>query len=162
MSAPVALLDLDGTLTDPWDGITPSVSSAVTGLDTAGVERAVARLSAAGVRLAVATSKPTPFAERVVAHVGLAGLELVGGATLDGTRRRKADVIAFVLEALGASAADAVMVGDRAQDVVGAQAHGMDCVGVRWGYAEPGELEAAGATHLVDTPDELATLLLSA
>ena len=48
------------------------------------------------------------------------------------------------------------MVGDRAQDVVGARAHGIGCVGVRWGYAVPGELETAGATHLVDTPRRAA------
>ena len=48
----------------------------------------------AQTRLAVATSKPTPFAEQIVSHFGLAEqLELVVGAALDGTRRHKADAI---------------------------------------------------------------------
>ena len=40
---------------------------------------------------------------------------------------------------------DPVLVGDRAQDVLGAAAHGLPCIGAGWGPAEDGELEAAGA-----------------
>lgn len=32
---------------------------------------------------------------------------------------------------------------------------------MRWGYAEPGELEAADADVIVATPDELVDVLLS-
>jgi len=202
------LLDLDGTLTDPYDGITRSVSYALEGmglpaltrqelrsfigpplqdsfaalgLDAASVARAVAlyrerftehglyenrvydgiipalgALTGASHRLAVATSKPTEFAQRIVVHFGLAPhVEVVFGATLDGARRHKADVIAVALATLGVDAGRAVMVGDRAQDILGARAHGMRSVGVRWGYAEPGELEAAGADALIASPDQL-------
>ena len=45
------------------------------------------------------------------------------------------------------------MVGDRAQDVIGAHTHGMRSIGVRWGYAEPGELEAAQADVSRDDGD---------
>ena len=126
-----------------------------------GIPEALARLRAAGLRLVLATSKPEPFAERIVAAFGLAPLlDHVAGATLDGTVARKADVIARALEAVGAAAGpDVVMVGDRAHDALGAAEHGLTCVGVEWGYAEPGELEAAGAIAVVATPAELADLL---
>jgi phosphoglycolate phosphatase len=47
------------------------------------------------------------------------------------------------------------MVGDRAQDVNGARGNALDCVGVSWGFALPGELEAAGAVAVVDHADGL-------
>jgi phosphoglycolate phosphatase len=52
------------------------------------------------------------------------------------------------------------MVGDRLHDVVGARAHGVDCLGAGWGYAEPGELEEAGAVAVYSDPGDLRTALL--
>lgn len=125
-----------------------------------GVPQVLDELAAAGVRLAVATSKPVVFAVRVLEHVGLGEVfEHVAGATLDGSVRSKADVVALALQATRVGAGEALMVGDRAQDVEGAHAHGVACVGVRWGYAEPGELEAAGADAVAETPAELSRLL---
>ena len=118
-----------------------------------GIEDSLNALDAAAVRMAVATSKPTDFATRIVAHFDLTRhFDLVAGATLDGTRRMKADIIGFALASLGAAAGDAVMVGDRSQDIDGARAHGMRSIGVAWGYAEPGELEKAGADLVVQSP----------
>ena len=53
------------------------------------------------------------------------------------------------------------MVGDREHDVHGARENGLDCVGVTWGYAAPGELAAAGAVVVVDTVDELRRTVLA-
>ena len=73
----------------------------------------------------------------------------------------KATTIAQVLDDLGLSAADAVMVGDRHHDVEAAAACGVPCVGVTYGGATPpGELEAAGACIVVDTVEELLRALL--
>ena len=55
----------------------------------------------------------------------------------------------------------ALMVGDREHDVHGARENGLDCVGVTWGYAAPGELAAAGAVVVVDTVDELRRTVLA-
>ena len=138
----------------------------------AGVPDALRTLREAGVRLAVATSKPEVYARRIVAHLGLdtdlaRGVDDVYGATLDGTRGSKADVVAHALDGLRAEPSlaalrpeDVVMVGDREHDVHGAAAHGVACVGVAWGYAAPGELEAAGARAVVGTPRALVAALL--
>jgi phosphoglycolate phosphatase len=53
-----------------------------------------------------------------------------------------------------------VMVGDREQDVVGARTVGLSSIGITWGYAEPGELETAGADQLAGTPQELVDALV--
>ena len=47
------------------------------------------------------------------------------------------------------------MVGDREHDVLGARAHGIDTLGVAWGYAVPGELRSAGAVAVLDRPADL-------
>lgn len=128
----------------------------------AGIPQALDVLAGVPVGLALATSKPTPFAQRIVEHFSLdTHLDLVAGSTLDGSRRAKADVIRFALTTMAVDPATAVMVGDREQDVVGAHAAGLPCIGVTWGYAEPGELETAGADDLVGTPHELVHSLVN-
>ncbi len=115
----------------------------------------------AGATCAIATSKPEHFAQQIVEHFGLAPfLSVVGGASMDGTRRHKDDIIGYVLGRLPGPRTGAVMVGDRAVDVSGARAHGVRAVAVSWGFAEPGELEAAGPDAVVHTPAELLQVLL--
>lgn len=122
-----------------------------------GVREVLDAARAAGRRLAVATSKPEHFAAPVIEHLGLTEyFETVGGDDLDGSRPTKALVIEEVLRRLGDPAADdTVMVGDRSHDVVGAREHGIDCVGVAWGYALPGELEQAGARPICTDAGQL-------
>ena len=54
---------------------------------------------------------------------------------------------------------EAIMVGDRKYDVLGAKKCGLDCVGVRFGYAEPNELEEYGAVYIAKTADDLYNYL---
>ncbi|GIJ00067.1 5'-nucleotidase [Sediminihabitans luteus] len=137
-----------------------------------GVPEALDALRAAGLPLAVATSKPQVFARQIAEHFDLArhmvgDVEGVFGADMDGgPRATKAAVIEHALTSLAARGLDlrehpqdVVMVGDRSHDVHGAAAHGIATVGVAWGYAEPGELEDAGAVTVVRHPDELAALI---
>lgn len=127
----------------------------------AGVGDVVAAARARGVQLAVATSKPEPHAVPIVAHLGLAEhFETVGGDEFDGSLPTKALVIDKVLTRLGRpDPHTVVMVGDRVHDVTGAREHGLRTVGVRWGYAPAGELEAAAPDAIVETPAELADVL---
>jgi phosphoglycolate phosphatase len=100
-----------------------------------GVELLLADLQAAGVRLAVATSKAEPTARRILAHFGLDSyFEVIAGASPDGTRAAKADVVAYALAQLQPLPQRVLMVGDRMHDVEGAAEHGIDTVVVGWGY----------------------------
>lgn len=120
-----------------------------------GVPELLADLRAAGCRVVVATSKPEVFAVPICAELGLTPLlDGIFGAPLDESGT-KADVIARALAAEPAPPSSALMVGDREHDVHGARENGLDCVGVTWGYAVPGELAAAGAVVVVDTTTEL-------
>ncbi len=100
-----------------------------------GIESLLADLRAAGVRLAVATSKLEPTARRVLAHFGLdRHFEVIAGASPDGSRKTKVEVLAHALSQLEPLPERVLMVGDRSHDVLGAAAHGIDTVVVGWGY----------------------------
>lgn len=127
-----------------------------------GVPEMLDALRDAGVTLAVATSKPEVTATRVIEHFGWTDrFAVIAGATFGAERRTKAAVIEHALDALGTTAGShVVMVGDREHDVLGARAHGLDCIGVRWGYAPNDELETAGATAVAEHPRDVVSLVL--
>jgi phosphoglycolate phosphatase len=113
-----------------------------------------------GLRLAVATSKTLPLAERVLQHVGLRDrFDVVQGATLDGAIRHKEQVVRAALDDLQLDPGDVVLVGDREQDVLGAGRHGIGCIGASWGYGGDQELRDAGAIAVVDAPDQVSRAL---
>jgi phosphoglycolate phosphatase len=121
-----------------------------------GVVEMLAALRDRGHRLLLCTSKARPFAERVVAHFGLAPyLAGVYGAELGGRLDDKGDLVAHLLETEGLAAGAACMVGDREYDMLAAARHGMAAIGVLWGYGDEAELRRAGATALVAAPGEL-------
>jgi len=123
-----------------------------------GIPELLATLQTSGYTLATATSKPTETATRILEHFDLARhFTFIGGATMDSSRSLKADVIAHTLESVKAHEFDVIhMVGDRGHDVIGARAHGIETIGVTWGYGSPDELTQAGARVLVHTPADIA------
>ena len=56
----------------------------------------------------------------------------------------------------GASAAETVMIGDTTFDIEMGVSAGCKTIGVTWGYHEPRELIAAGASTMIDRYDQLA------
>ena len=127
-----------------------------------GVSDLLADLQAAGVRLAVATSKAEPTALRILEHFGIADrFEVIAGASLDGTRAAKADVLGHALDQLHPLPDRVLMVGDRSHDVEGAAEHGIATVVVDWGYGASdfdGPRSTAPAAR-VATVDELRRVL---
>lgn len=216
------LFDLDGTLTDPREGITKSVQYALKkqGIDEPdlekletfigpplrdsfmtkygmtqqqadetvvfyrerfapigvfenqifeGIPEMLKVLSESGVKVAIASSKPTVFVEKILKHFDIdTYFDVVVGSELDGRRDSKEEVVEEALRQLGImelsdteKKASCAMIGDRKFDIQGAKAFGLTGVGVRFGFADEGELEAEGADYIVDTVKELQNLLLS-
>lgn len=204
------LFDLDGTLTDPGEGITKSVAYALEkfginindrrelfpyigppltesfmryhGLSAEqaeaalgyyreyfsirgmfdnqpyeGIARLLSRLRDDGYILLVATSKPEEFTVQILQHFSLEKyFDFVAGNTLDESRPTKGSVIAYLCERYPAISADnAVMIGDRKYDIVGAKQNGLASIGVLYGYGSREELEEAGATALAEDLSEL-------
>lgn len=130
-----------------------------------GIEEALRHITQKGIKVAVATSKPEVFAKRILEEYKLAHYftEIVG-CELNGGRNSKAEVIIETLKRLQLTEEDKkdiLMVGDRKYDVLGAKSCGIETLGVYYGYAEPGELEAAGAKYIVNTVQELEEFFCS-
>ena len=214
-SYPLLFWDLDGTLTDPKEGITRSVQHALRrlglptpdldaltpfigppllasfqellGLDEATARQAVLyyrerfevqgifenkvyqeipplleELERIGVRMAVATSKPLPLAERILEHFDLRRRFYdVFAADLGGRISSKRDVLALAVRGLGdAERAGAAMIGDHPVDVEGAHHHGLTAIAVLYGYGDPGRLRASGPRYLAASVTDLRALLL--
>jgi phosphoglycolate phosphatase len=127
-----------------------------------GIAALLADLRAAGVRLAVATSKLEPTARRILAHFDIERhFEVIAGASPDGSRKTKVEVLAHALEQLQPLPERVLMVGDRCHDVEGAAEHGIDTVVVGWGYGQDDFADGfsvTGVTHAA-TIDELRRAL---
>lgn len=120
-----------------------------------GVEELLQKLKNEGCRLFVATSKPEGMSVEILEKFGLAHyFEKICGATLDGSRSHKADVIAYLLGQVD-GVENVVMVGDTAFDVIGAKAHGIPTIGVSWGYGEVSDMTDAGAVSIANSMEEL-------
>lgn len=207
------LFDLDGTITDPKEGITKCVQYALSKFDIEeecdnllsfigppltdsfmdfygfdkqkaelaikyyreryakiglfensaidGIHEVLEKLKNSGYTLAVATSKPTCFAISICEKYDFSKyFDIIMGSELDGTRTKKSEIIYEVLKQLNANPEETIMIGDRKYDIIGAKEVGTASIGVRFGYAEDGELEKAGADFIVGTPNELLTCIL--
>ncbi|MEB9683639.1 phosphoglycolate phosphatase [Bacillus thuringiensis serovar pingluonsis] len=209
------LFDLDGTLTDPKEGIVNSVLYAlkkvgieelhISELDSfigppiqqsfverynmneGEVERAVfyfreylkqsgllenniydgipnllKQLKDTGNHLFIATSKPTVLAEQVIEHFQLTNyFEDIIGSNLDGTRIKKEEIIAHILQTNEElNKEEIVMIGDRKHDIIGANQNGIASIGVLYGYGSETELTEVGVTHIANDVKELHHLCL--
>ncbi len=203
------LFDLDGTLTDPGQGITNSVAYALEKFgievkdkrelykfigpplhesfrkyygfsdkeaetaivyyreyfrDTGifenkvydGIESLLNEIKLSGRKIILATSKPEEFAKRILVHFGLDKFfDFVAGATMDTSRSKKGDVIAYAIKESGCSPENTVMIGDRLHDIFGAKENGLDSIGVLFGYGSRKELENAGADYIAETVEDI-------
>jgi phosphoglycolate phosphatase len=125
-----------------------------------GIRELVEDYAASGRPIAVATQKPEGLAKILLEHHGIAAsFRFIRGSAADEAAAAaaplgKTEIVAAALSDLRTQ--HAVMVGDRAQDVAGAMANGLDCIGVSWGFAPDGELHEAGAVAIVDSTTDLA------
>ena len=115
-----------------------------------------------GKKLAIASSKPTVFVDRICEYFGIKEyFDLIVGSNLDGTHCEKIDIIQTVYEKMGITdKKQMVMVGDRKFDVLGGHELGIQVIGVNYGYAQGNELKDAGADYIVETVEELQELLI--
>ena len=124
-----------------------------------GIRQMLETLKNHGHRLFVATSKPEGMSGEILEKFGLAQyFERICGATLDGSRSHKADVIRYLMEQVS-GVSTPMMVGDTAYDVIGAKEHGIPTIGVSWGYGAVEDMVKAGAAAIADTPQQLLELL---
>ena len=125
-----------------------------------GVIEALIGLREAGLKLGVCTNKPEKPMREILDIFGFSEFfsAVVGGDTLPGIRKPDGRHLAAVLDGLGVSADQAVMVGDNHNDVATARNLKVPVIAVSFGYAHsaPSEL---GADVLIDSFDDLIPAL---
>ena len=128
-----------------------------------GIPHALELLRDTGRKLVVATAKPQVFAKRILDHFDLSQyFAAICGSTLDEKVNKKEQVIALALEVLdNPPAEEVIMVGDRRHDVHGAAVHGIETLGVLYGFGGMEELTKAGACATAETVEEMTAWLLA-
>ncbi|MBG6248017.1 MAG: HAD family hydrolase [Candidatus Symbiopectobacterium sp. PLON1] len=126
------------------------------GLMYPGIQQVIQTLHADGHHLFVATSKRQPFAERILARIGISALfDDILGTPLDGSMDDKRLLVAHLLGKQGLLPSSSVMVGDRKEDIVSAQHNHLLSIGTQWGYGSLQELTSSGAHRLCQWPADL-------
>ena len=121
-----------------------------------GVLDEVRAVAAAGATAAIVTNKRHAGATAMARRFGWNGVFAGGvwsGDMFPGRKLAKTELLAVVMQRLGAAPSESVMVGDTASDFEAARANGVFSVGVEWGYGRPDELAEADVT--VSAPCEL-------
>ncbi len=115
-------------------------------------------------KLILATSKPTVYSKQILKYFNLDQyFSLVLGSNLDLTRTSKKDIIHDILfELTDYQKSQMVMVGDRDEDIIGAQSNGIDSIAVTYGYGSIEELEKVSPRYIVHSVDELKSLITAA
>jgi phosphoglycolate phosphatase len=125
-----------------------------------GIDELLKNLKAIGKNIILATSKPTPLAERILAHFHLDQyFTYVVGSNLDGTMLEKDEVIKFALEKNHLKPAESIMVGDRKFDILGAHQNHIDSIAVTYGYGSLEELEIAAPTYFCEAVADILEIV---
>ena len=113
-----------------------------------------------GYVLAVATSKPSVFAQKICDKYSISDyITYLSGSELDGRNTDKSIVIKKAIDHLGATKDNTIMIGDRIYDLLGATENGIKSIAVTYGYAKEGEFETGECADVVSSPVEIITAI---
>ena len=127
----------------------------------AGAREMLETLHHAGIPLYTATSKPTEVVIPMLRRLGIYDcFDAIGGASMGTDRDTKAAVIRWLLSRPELAGKKVLMVGDRAQDMIGAKECGLDAAAVLYGYGDRAELSPYTPRILADTPEHLTSYIL--
>ena len=125
-----------------------------------GIVQMLETLKDAGKQLAVVSNKPDKMVKILSKeHLGTL-LDVSIGETPQIARKPAPDTVFKALEELEVDKENAVYIGDSEVDVATAKQAGVPLIAVSWGFRSRAALSDAGATTIVDSPEELLSLLL--
>lgn len=126
-----------------------------------GIKEVLLKLKNAGMKIVLATSKPEPYAERIVEYFEMTDIfDLVAGSTLSENRSKKVEVIEYAIDKMNIKdRSEVLMIGDRSYDIKGAALAGIDSMGVLYGYGTKEEVEKA--KYIAATVEDIANIILS-
>lgn len=120
-----------------------------------GIFHLLHRLKRQGHRIYIVSAKPSLFARRIAYQFDLNLIfDDIFGSSLKGRWQSKTEVLATLAQR-GTIRPGGVFIGDRGVDMEAARTHGLEAIGVGWGYGSREELRGAGADRIFDTVPEL-------
>ncbi len=121
-----------------------------------GITDTLEKMNEMGRNVVMATSKPEFYLETILDHFDIRKyFSFTAGSNMDGTRAEKSEVIAYALDKCRIDRKYALMIGDRENDVRGAQVNGIDALAVLYGFGSYDELKGAGAEKFAETPADI-------
>lgn len=125
-----------------------------------GIEETLAHLFGK-YTLFIATSKPTPYTEVITKELGIYQyFRGIAGSNLDNSRGKKEEVIQYLLDEFSIrDKSQSLMIGDKAQDLIGARKCGIDAAGVSYGYGTMEELSSQEPIIIFHSPEEIIEYL---
>jgi phosphoglycolate phosphatase len=124
-----------------------------------GAERALKELNDAGYVLGMATGKSRRGVDQILKMHNLEAFFTSIKTADDGPGKPNPQILLDAMSKIGVNPKETAMIGDTTFDILLAKNAGAFGIGVKWGYHEPSELEAAGACRIVDQFDDLPGVL---
>lgn len=121
-----------------------------------GILDLLARLKRDRLKTAVLSNKPDEFVQVIVPNLFPArSFDLVLGQSAATPRKPDPTGVLQILKATGAKKEETLYIGDSSTDIRTANNAGVFSIGVTWGFRPREELEANGASVIVDSPKEI-------
>lgn len=125
----------------------------------AGIPELMAELRKQGYQMAIVSNK-IDSAVKALNQRFFSDFVSVAVGEKPGIRRKPApDTVLAALAELGASADEAVCIGDSEVDLETAENAGLPCIAVLWGFRDRDFLADRGANVFAETPEEVLSLL---
>ena len=124
-----------------------------------GVAEMLQAVHAAGYRTAIVSNKLQAGVDELYEAYFRDVVDVAIGQREGVALKPAPDMVELALRQLGASAQNAVYVGDSEVDVQTARNSGLPCISVLWGFRDRDVLKQAGARTFIEHPSELLPLL---
>lgn len=126
-----------------------------------GVPEMLEALESAGCKMAIASSKPGKFVEKILENLGADRyFSFISAPEIGHVNPTKAELITKAMQQLGAKKESTVMVGDRLFDIEGAKQVGIKSIGAVYGFGSEAELREYAADMLAFEPRQIKELIL--
>ena len=124
-----------------------------------GVPEMLDRLTAAGIPMCIFSNKPHDYTVLTVEGL-LTDWPFVEtlGESVENPRKPDPTVVWRLVEGMELRRDQVALVGDSEVDAETGRNAGMHCVGVTWGFRDRSDLERAGASRIIDRPEQLPPL----
>ena len=122
-----------------------------------GIEDLLKFITDNGFEARICSAKPLKMVKTVLEHFKIDKyFATLTGAEMHGKYPGKGILIEQILKETGAQA---MMIGDRSDDIEGGKHNNIPSIGVLWGYGSEEELKNAGADYLVTSTDEIKEII---